>query len=72
MLAEDDPLGPAFYLVAAAVSASRVHLRQHHASDVLGGAVVGIALGRLGRSLSRRWRHEAGGMGPAGSVLGSS
>jgi undecaprenyl-diphosphatase len=72
MLAEDDPLGPAFYLVAAAVSASRVHLRQHHASDVLGGAVVGIALGRLGRSLSRRWRHEAGGMGPAGSVLDSS
>jgi membrane-associated phospholipid phosphatase len=69
LLADDDPLGPAFYLVAAAVSVSRVHLRQHHASDVLGGAVVGIALGCLGRWVARSWREEAGGMGLEGPAL---
>jgi undecaprenyl-diphosphatase len=67
LLAEGDPLGPAFYLVAAAVSASRVHLRQHHASDVLAGAAVGMALGRLGRALARSWRP--GGMGLVGPAL---
>jgi undecaprenyl-diphosphatase len=30
---------------AAAVAASRVHLRAHHATDVLGGAGIGAALG---------------------------
>jgi len=30
---------------ATAVAASRVHLRAHHASDVMGGAVIGMALG---------------------------
>jgi undecaprenyl-diphosphatase len=37
--------------VAAVVSASRVHVRIHHASDVLGGAVLGIALGAIARRL---------------------
>ncbi len=36
---------------AAAVAASRVHLRAHHSSDVLGGALVGAALGTLVRPL---------------------
>jgi membrane-associated phospholipid phosphatase len=36
---------------AAAVAASRIHLRAHHASDVLGGAVIGAALGTLVRPL---------------------
>jgi undecaprenyl-diphosphatase len=30
---------------ATAVAASRVHLRAHHATDVLGGAAIGSALG---------------------------
>ena len=30
---------------AAAVAASRVHLRAHHATDVLGGAAIGSVLG---------------------------
>lgn len=34
---------------AAAVAASRVHLRAHHASDVVGGAVIGTAVGLLAR-----------------------
>ena len=37
---------PAFYGLAVAISYSRVHVRLHHASDVLGGMVLGIALGR--------------------------
>lgn len=36
---------------AAAVAASRVHLRAHHASDVVGGAVIGTGAGLLVRHL---------------------
>lgn len=42
---EDDPLAPAYAVLATLVSASRVHVRIHHPSDVVGGAVVGTALG---------------------------
>ena len=52
LLATDDPLGPVYYLVAAIVSVSRVHLRQHHPTDVLAGATLGITLGRLGRRVA--------------------
>ena len=30
---------------AAAVAASRIHLRAHHPTDVIGGAVIGSVLG---------------------------
>ncbi len=40
-----------WFLLAAAVSSSRVYVRMHFASDVIGGAVVGLVLGRL----LRRW-----------------
>jgi undecaprenyl-diphosphatase len=42
---EDDPLAPAYVLLATLVGTSRVHVRIHHPSDVLGGALVGTALG---------------------------
>lgn len=51
LLAEDDPIAPAYYLLAVSVSLSRVHLRLHHATDVLAAAALGVALGRLGRVL---------------------
>jgi undecaprenyl-diphosphatase len=54
LLADDDPLAPAYYAMAAAVSLSRVHLRQHHATDVVAGAAVGIGLGCLGRRIGSR------------------
>jgi undecaprenyl-diphosphatase len=41
-------LGVAF---AAAVAASRVHLRAHHTSDVLGGAIIGAVLGTMVRPI---------------------
>jgi undecaprenyl-diphosphatase len=36
---------------AALVGLSRLHLRAHHASDVLGGAAIGTVLGLIGRRL---------------------
>ncbi len=36
---------------AALVGLSRLHLRAHHASDVAGGALIGVALGVVGRRL---------------------
>jgi undecaprenyl-diphosphatase len=34
---------------ASLVGLSRLHLRAHHASDVLGGVAIGVALGLVGR-----------------------
>ncbi len=40
--------GDAFwYALAVVVAGSRVYVRMHHASDVIAGAAVGIALGRV-------------------------
>jgi len=45
--------GPAWYGLAAVVATSRVHVRIHHASDVVGGALVGAALGAVARRVLR-------------------
>lgn len=43
---------PAFwYGLATTIAYSRVHVRIHHASDVIGGAAIGLVLGRLARRL---------------------
>lgn len=55
---EDDPLAPVYAVLATLVGASRVHVRIHHPSDVVGGAAVGVA---LGIALRAWW--------PAGQVL---
>jgi undecaprenyl-diphosphatase len=52
LLSEDDPLWPLYYLVGAVVAWSRVYVRIHHASDVVGGIAIGFALGRVGRRLA--------------------
>ena len=52
LLADDDPLWPTYYVVAALVATSRVYVRAHHASDVIGGIPIGILLGRLGRRIA--------------------
>jgi membrane-associated phospholipid phosphatase len=51
LLAEDDPLAPAYYAMAGAISFSRLHVRLHHATDVVAGSILGVVLGRLGRLL---------------------
>jgi undecaprenyl-diphosphatase len=49
LLRDGDPWWPAYYVVAVVVAASRVHVRIHHASDIVGGIVVGTVLGELTR-----------------------
>lgn len=44
-------LKPVWWGLAAVVSASRVHNRMHHGSDVAGGAVVGTTMGILVKRL---------------------
>ena len=43
--------GPLWYALGAVVAASRLHVRIHHASDVLGGLVIGVAFGKIARRL---------------------
>jgi undecaprenyl-diphosphatase len=53
LLADGDPhLAPLYYSAATVVALSRIHVKIHHASDVIGGIAIGIALGRLGRRLA--------------------
>ena len=52
LLSEDDPLWPLYYATAVVVASSRVHVRIHHASDVVGGTVIGLVMGRLIRHLA--------------------
>jgi undecaprenyl-diphosphatase len=51
LLSEGDPWAPLYYAIAVIVATSRLHVRIHHASDVAGGIVIGIALGQLVRHL---------------------
>jgi undecaprenyl-diphosphatase len=49
-------LAPLWFAVAAVVGTSRAYVRIHHASDVVGGAVVGLALAVVARPVTRRFR----------------
>jgi undecaprenyl-diphosphatase len=51
LLRDDDSLWTLYYVIAIVVAASRIHVRIHHASDVLGGMGIGIGLGELTRHL---------------------
>jgi len=51
LLADRSKVKPAWYGLASIVAASRIHVRIHHASDVVVGAGVGLALGRMVRKL---------------------
>jgi undecaprenyl-diphosphatase len=42
---------PVYYGLAAIVAWSRIHVRVHYASDVIGGVFIGIALGKIGKRL---------------------
>lgn len=47
-------LGTVWYTLAGIVGVSRAYVRIHHASDVVGGMVVGRLLGLAGRRVARR------------------
>lgn len=51
LLAEGSRWWPVWWAVALTIAASRIHVRDHHASDVAGGLVVGAGMGLLGRRL---------------------
>ena len=56
ILSEGSRLWPLWWAIALVIAASRVHVRDHHASDVVGGLAVGTALGLAGRRLGPRDR----------------
>jgi undecaprenyl-diphosphatase len=75
VLADSDAQTMANVGFATAVAASRVHLRAHHPTDVLGGAAIGSVLGLGLRPVvkavapgatPRRGRRSAGGQRRAG------
>jgi undecaprenyl-diphosphatase len=47
-------LATLWWSIAVIVGVSRSYVRIHHASDVVGGAIVGTALGLGARTLLRR------------------
>jgi len=50
----DSPTELATYLaIAGVVGASRVHLRAHHATDVIGGVAIGVGAGAIVRRARR-------------------
>lgn len=50
-LSEDDSWTPLYLLIALIVAPSRIHVKIHHASDVIGGLVVGWIFAKAFRSL---------------------
>jgi membrane-associated phospholipid phosphatase len=53
LLSDRSRAWPAYYGVAGVVALSRVHVRIHHASDVVGGAILGAALGAVATRVLR-------------------
>ena len=51
LLSDDDKLWPLYAALAAIVATSRVHVKIHHASDVLAGLGFGAGLGLLAKRL---------------------
>ena len=49
VLGQNDPLWPLYYAIGAVVASSRVYVKIHHPSDVVGGALVGFVLARAAR-----------------------
>jgi membrane-associated phospholipid phosphatase len=81
VLAESAPETTAYVGFAGAVATSRIHLRAHHPSDVVGGAAIGSLLGLLLRPIlnrvtpgtrrrpDRKAARAAKGMGSDGYLL---
>jgi undecaprenyl-diphosphatase len=53
LLSEDSKAWPLYWALAAGVASSRAYVRIHHASDVIGGAAVGLV---LGTAMKKLWK----------------
>ncbi|MGH9120553.1 MAG: phosphatase PAP2 family protein [Acidimicrobiales bacterium] len=51
LLRDGDNWWPLYYVAAVVVASSRAHVKVHHASDVVAGAILGAGLGQLTRAL---------------------
>lgn len=58
LLSDGDDLWPLYYGAAVIIASSRAYVKIHHASDVLAGVAVGVALGALGRHFFPLPVHE--------------
>lgn len=59
LLSEARPAAaPLYWGVAALVATSRIHVKIHHASDVVGGVATGLVIGTVARAF---WRRMAKG-----------
>jgi len=53
LLADGDPhLAPLYFGAATVVALSRIHVRIHHASDVVGGMAIGLLLGQVAKRIA--------------------
>jgi undecaprenyl-diphosphatase len=52
VLSDGSPMAPLWWTLAAGIAWSRVHVGAHHASDVLGGLVIGAAVGVAARRIA--------------------
>lgn len=60
LLSEGERHKAGYYLLALVVASSRVYTKIHHASDVAGGILVGLALGRIARRIAPLRSRGAG------------
>jgi undecaprenyl-diphosphatase len=54
LLSQGSRLAPVYGTIAAVVATSRIHVRIHHASDIVAGAAVGLAMGAVVRKVAPR------------------
>ncbi len=47
LMTKDQGIAPAYLVIASIVAISRLHVKIHHASDIIGGIILGTVLGRL-------------------------
>ncbi len=57
LLGQGRRTAPLYYALGLVVASSRVYVRIHHASDVVGGLAVGLGLGRIAK---RAWPGPRG------------
>lgn len=60
LLSDGSPVAPLYWLLAGTVAASRIHVRIHHASDVVGGLAIGLAIGTVAK---KAWPLDQGPVG---------